>query len=128
MKATRVKNRTAFGAKMRKMDGDTYRLRRNVIDIIYDLKKVVDLPRVEVRIVDLNNEVCGYGYYGRNVIHIGAKYAKLGGDALYHIVLHEIVHAVTSFKHDENCHLMQSVIPLGKFDNDKALKSFLKYF
>ena len=46
------KNRTALGAKMHKMNDATYALRRNIMDAIYELKNHVELPRIEVRIVD----------------------------------------------------------------------------
>lgn len=130
-----LKNKAIKGARVRKMDDSTYALRRRVIDIIYEAKNElrangVQLPRIEVRIVDTDPSVtaCGYAYLGANVVHIATKWATHGTDAeLYHIVLHEIVHAVTGFGHDENCYLMHPNLrsnPSPKV----SMAAFIKYF
>lgn len=89
---------------------------------------MVNLPRIEVRIVDGGkDEICGYAYLSSNVVHINKKYAKKGDNFLYHLVLHEVVHAVTGFRHDEDCYLMNPIIK-SLPRTAKSEEAFLKYF
>lgn len=135
MSIKKYKNQTIKGAKVRRMNDETYALRRRAIDIIYGLKdelRVIgkDLPRIEVRIVDTEPSVtaCAYAYLGQNIVHISTKWAKHGTEEeFYHIVLHEIVHAVTGFRHDDNCYLMHPNLPINPMPN-KSLEAFIKYF
>lgn len=53
MKSKLVKNKN--------MNNEVYKLRRKVINIIYDLKKDLDLPRIIVRITDNNGNILGVG-------------------------------------------------------------------
>ena len=130
-----LKNKAIKGARVRKMDNATYALRRRVIDIIYEAKNELrahglQLPRIEVRIVDTDPSVtaCGYAYLGANVVHIATKWATNGTAAeLYHIVLHEIVHAATGFRHDENCYLMHPNLRSNP-QPEKSMAAFIKYF
>jgi len=135
MSIKKYKNQTIKGAKLRRMNDETYTLRRKAIEIIYELKaelRSIDktLPRVEVRIVDTEPSVtaCAYAYLGQNIVHIATKWAKHGTAAeFYHIVLHEIVHAVTGFRHDNNCYLMHPNLPTNP-KPEKSLEAFIKYF
>jgi len=135
MSIKKYKNQTIKGAKLRRMNDETYTLRRKAIEIIYELKaelRSIDktLPRVEVRIVDTEPSVtaCAYAYLGQNIVHIATKWAKHGTAAeFYHIVLHEIVHAVTGFRHDKNCYLMHPNLPTNP-KPEKSLEAFIKYF
>lgn len=121
-----LKNRTTFGAKMLEMNDDVYALRKNVMDVIYRAKKMVDIPRIEVRIVDTRPCNMGYAYLGKNIIHIGRKYASQQGNTLDSLVLHEIVHAVKAARHDENCPLMCAV---HQNHSDSVIwDAFKKYF
>lgn len=118
-------NKTSYGYKLNKMDDHTYNLRRKVINVLYDIKrKGFPIPRIEVRIVsedtDCQREVCGYAYLNQNVVHIVEKWANANSDMLTHLVLHEVVHAVTGFRHDDNCYLMNPTIP----SNPKVEKSW----
>ena len=121
-----LKNETTFGAKMLEMNGDTYALRKNVMDVIYRAKKVVDIPRIEVRIVDTRPCNMGYAYLGKNIIHIGRKYASERGNTLDSLVLHEIVHATKAIRHDETCPLMCAVHQ--KHSDSVIWGAFKKYF
>jgi hypothetical protein len=121
-----LKNTTSRGAEMLKMNEDTYALRRNVMDVIYQAKKLVDIPRIEVRIVDTRPCNMGYAYLGKNIIHIGKKYAVNKGNTLTSLVLHEIVHAVKSLGHDETCPLMQAFHK--EFPDAVIWDAFKKYF
>jgi hypothetical protein len=121
-----LKNQTARGAKMLEMNGDTYALRKNVMDVIYRAKKLVDIPRIEVRIVETRPCNMGYAYLGKNIIHIGTKYASKQGNMLDSLVLHEIVHAVKAAKHDEKCPLMMA--NYKEFSDAIVWDAFKKYF
>jgi hypothetical protein len=123
---TQLKNTTAYGSKLRNMNDETYVLRRKVIDIIYSLKSEVELPRIEVRIVTEGHiGACGYAYLNKRIVHIVDKWTN--NPHLYKIVLHEIVHAVTGFEHDNNCKLMSPYLN-KELTNEEALKIFKTYF
>ena len=113
MRTQQLKNRTAKGFNLNKMNDDTYALRRKVIDIIYEAKnRGFKLPRIEVRVVNTETErACGYAYLNQKVVHINEKWINKDIESLTHIVLHEIVHAVTGFAHDSKCYLMQPQLP-----------------
>lgn len=122
-----LKNKTAFNHKLNSMNNETYELRRKVIDIIYEVKKLHSIPRIEVRIVSGGNENnCGYAYLGKNIIHINETFVKSNVLQLKHIVLHELVHAITGFKHDESCLLMQPYLP--KVINEKLIEEKFSYY
>ena len=89
-----------------KMDDATYALRRNVMGVIYEAKRHVDIPRIEVRIVDAPPCLLGYAYVNQNIVHIGSEVAKGSRKQLVGTVLHEILHATKGTKHDPRCPLM----------------------
>ena len=103
--------------------------RREVMEIIYSLKKEVNLPRIEVKIAtrDQLSNVIGLGWTDHNsTILIDGE---LNGIDLYAVVLHEIVH--TAFKytgHNESCLLMSSNLSRGytKQDYFNAFKRYAK--
>jgi hypothetical protein len=121
-----LKNTTAYDFKLNKMNSDTYAMRRKVMDIIYEVKnKGYNIPRIEVRIVkDGDVNACGYAYLSENIVHINERY--IDDVRLREIVLHEIVHAVTGFEHDNSCYLMCESIPLIQ-DDEQMWKCFDKY-
>lgn len=90
------------------MSKDVYALRRAVMHIIYDLRKDIDLPRLRVRICD--NYKCEHGNLGGvghdNQIWITDHALNNPPEILYHVVAHEIGHAVFNLPHDESCPLM----------------------
>ena len=113
-----------------KMNDDTYALRRQVMDVIYEVKNLVNLPRIEVRINErpkVGNSI-GLAYLGANVIfipeHLFAKYPAY----VFEVVLHEIVHAATGFGHDDKCPLMGPSIGKKPMAKAEAIKLFRKYF
>jgi len=129
MRKQRLKNRTRSEFDMRRMDSETYQLRRNVINIIYDIKRMgYDIPRIEVRIVQKREEtnIMGYAYLNQNIVHIDQYWAGANKNRLVHLVLHEIVHAVTGFRHDDDCYLMNPIIP-KKPDLELTWKAFDYY-
>lgn len=125
MRNNHFKNRTAYGHSLNKMDSQNYLLRRKVIDVIYDLNKIVKLPRIEVRIVSGGENLCGYAYMNGNVVHMNESH--MNKTYFYQVVLHEILHAVLGIEHDEKCDLMSAVVRTELTDA-RALQLFLNYF
>lgn len=80
----------------KKMNSDVYKLRRRVIDLIYEIKELVDLPRVEVRITDNHESILGQGtkgqFRGRSWIWISERAIKASEFDLRTIVYHEVLH------------------------------------
>ena len=90
------------------MNDETYKLRRKVMDIIYDIKEKIDLPRVDVRITSASvGRVLGKAYKGGNAIFIPVSTLERSQSVLEHVVLHEIGHAVFNLGHHEGSILMQ---------------------
>ena len=127
-------NKSEGYAKNLKMNDDTYVLRRKVIDLIYEAKKRVNLPRIDVRITEnhtgSHSNILGLAYLGENVIYIPTRLVDKGifTNHFREVVLHEIVHAVTSFGHDEKCPLMSPCIDHKPMTEAKMWKAFEKYF
>lgn len=121
-------------AKNRKMNDDTYALRRLVMDVIYEAKKVVDLPRIDVRITEAHSgshsNVLGLAYLNANVIYIPSNLIENGKLKPFfkEVVLHEIVHAVVGFGHDDKCPLMSPSIANKPMTDEAMYKAFSKYF
>lgn len=121
--------KTMTGHTNRKMNDETYKLRRRVIDQIYTIKRLIpDLPRIQVRITDADDpHILGEAYLEGNAIFIPAKTTQMSSDRFLHVVLHELVHAVCGVGHDENCPLMQRYIPVDA-DVAKSMPAFMRYF
>lgn len=129
--ATRTRSyhrKGGFGHTPVRMNDSVYALRRQVIDIIYEANRrlPVRLPRIEVRVVDGGDcHVAGYAWMGRNIVHIPK--ATFGSPDLVQVVLHEILHAVLSTEHDDDCPLMSPCIDKSLTD-EGAWDCFLGYF
>jgi len=101
MKKAKIKD-----PKKKVMSPAVYALRRQVIDLIYEAKKLVpDLPRIEVRVTENHDSILGMAYMERNIIHITERSV-----ASRSVVFHEILHAVYGTEHDETCPLMASIL------------------
>ena len=112
------------------MNADVYKLRRQVIELIYEAKRgKVNLPRISVRIGEQkpkHKNVLGCATMNGNQMWITKDAIEMGIDALRNVVFHEIGHAVFNLKHDESCPLMQS--SLNKILNkEDCLKHLIKY-
>ena len=133
MRTRELKNKGAYGYAVNRMNDETYQLRRRVMDVLYEAKhRGFKLPRVEVRVVDATDEVelhcAGYAYLSSKVIHIPrATFKSYKEKDFVGVVLHEVVHAVTGFRHDDNCPLMSPYIDKSMSLED-AWKHFAKYF
>ena len=113
-----------------KMNDSVYKLRRQVIELIYEAKRGgVNLPRIEVRIGEQkakHKNVLGCAKMQGNQMWITKDAIDLGTDTLRNVVFHEIAHAVYGTEHNESCPLMQSALNniLNKAD---CLKHLIKY-
>ena len=100
-----------------KMDDEVYKLRRQVIEYIYEAKEVVDLPRITVRITENHATMLGCARLYKNILWITQR--AISNYNLRAIVYHEIAHAVFGAKHNEKCPLMKPV----HFESDKMTKN-----
>ena len=115
-----------------KMNDNTYKMRRQVINLIYEVKKeFLSFPRIEVRIGEArDHNVLGVAKLSKKQIWITDRILKMSEDALRNVVFHEVVHAVTGFGHDDKCPLMKPTLDgylLNKNQCMKYLKSYIKY-
>ena len=112
------------------MNDSVYKLRRQVIDLIYEAKRGgVNLPRIAVRVGEQtakHKNVLGCAKISGNQMWITKDAIDLGLDTLRNIVFHVIAHAVYGTEHDESCPLMSAEVGtiLNKED---CLKHLLKY-
>ena len=116
-----------------KMDKDVYALRRQVINILYEVKKLIpNFPRIDVRVgkSKCSDGTLGVGRANQNIIWITKECINRGTDFLRNTVLHELVHTVYGFGHDERCPLMESYAKtvLPKNDVLKIFKAYHKRF
>lgn len=118
---------------IKKMDDATYTQRRKVMDFVYEAKNLlrsegIALPRIAVRITDAGNCESNYaGVAGLNTKEIYIPTRTLNKWYLRQVVLHEIVHAVTGFMHDDKCPLMHTYIQPGH-TQEEIDKKFVSYF
>ena len=125
-----MKNYTTKNFKNFKMNNEVYKLRRQVINIIYDVKNNgMNIPRIDVRIgEDKNCEVLGKGRLNGNIIWITPKAINKGENYLYHTVLHELVHTIFGKGHHRTCCLMTAYQPTVVLSKDKLMKLFKRYY
>jgi len=108
----------------KRMNNQVYQLKRNVINIIYDLKRYVNLPRITVRITDKKDDLLGRARMNDNIIWIPEN--TFNSKYLYQVVLHEILHAVYGIEHNEKCELMSAYVT-KQLSKQKSLDIFLGY-
>jgi hypothetical protein len=132
-KIDREQVRTKGGAEIKDMNPETYKLRREVIDIIYSLKRVVpDLPRIQVRVVDVLPHVrreegtLGFAFLDSNTIFIDVDFGKEKKVNLVTTVAHEILHGAYGIRHvNDKKDLMY---PYAKdMSSDTVLAEFKKW-
>lgn len=123
-----MKNDKTSKVKNHKMNNEVYLLKKKVIEIIHELKKEISLPRITVRIgKGVADYTLGVARMGDNVIWVTDLTFKKE-EKLFHVVAHEIGHAVFKKAHDENCPLMKATVgePASKEQIIKILKSWTK--
>lgn len=120
-------------SKNKKMNNETYKERRKVMDCIYRAKKLlrennIEMPRITIRITEVDrtkSDHIGRALMYGNYIWIPAdtltKYEKY----LYQTVLHELCHAIWGVPHNQKCKLMHTNCQC--ISDSQAEKIFLKY-
>ncbi len=111
-----------------KMNDGVYLLRRKVMAIIYEAKKLTDLPRINVRITEDDTEskrVLGRGQIGGSVVlWIPQRAFNLNQNDFKYVVYHEIIHTAFNKGHKEHG-LMRPIIEMG-LSSDKIDKLFIE--
>lgn len=119
----RTKGKTMKNLKMNK---EVYQLRRNVIELIYELKDLYpNLPRVTVRITEDSDKISGVAELNGYKIWVPANSANRNKASLRRTVYHEVLHAVFGVGHFKGCPLMGPV--WTKISKVQAGKLFLSY-
>lgn len=116
----------ATNLNKKEMSPAVYQLRRKVIDLIYEAKKLVPtLPRIMVRITENHETTLAMATLKRDYIEVSERAVNCGDFDLRTIVFHELIHAVWGVRHNESCPLMRSHHkPLPKEDVHRL---FLQY-
>ena len=132
------KNKSTNRGTNKKMNNDVYKQRRQVMDFIYRAKNLlkdnnIQLPRIDIRIIDLTKEAAGRGVLGvarmnDNIVWIPET--TLNKKSLHAVVFHEIIHAALGIDHIKSCKLMNAYIPVENdlLTSDKVDQIFLSYF
>lgn len=126
---------TEFESVNKDMNPEVYKLRRMVMEYIYEAKNLVkselniELPRQTIRIVDMTpqgaDSLLGFATMGKNQIYIPEK--TLSKEySLKHIVFHEILHSWLCVEHDETSKLMSATLT-SKMTSKQIDKEFLKF-
>jgi len=103
------KNKITKEFKNYQMNSDVYKLRKEVMNLIYEVKEVYDIPRIDVRIGESKNcNTLGIARLNNNIIWIAEYTINKGIDFLRNVVYHELLHTIYGVDHDEKCPLMQS--------------------
>jgi len=118
----------------KKMDNDTYALRKQVMNYIYRASKVVGekLPRVDVRITEKTTpEVLrslGLARMRDNIIWIPEDTLFKYNEHLHEVVFHELAHAIFGTDHIDGCPLMSPAISSKPTPEKVVDKLFKKYY
>lgn len=99
--------------KNKKMNNATFKQRREVMNIIYELKKHIDLPRIEVRVTENDSEnhrLLGMGTMNKDTIIWICENSFKDKKVLKHVVTHEIGHAVFKLNHNKRCPVMKAIM------------------
>ena len=115
------KNKTTNNFVNYKMTNEVYKLRKKVINVLYDLKdKGFNLPRIDVRIGQHKDcQVLGVARLNNNIIWITEKAIDKKENEFYHTVLHELLHTIYGCEHDNKCHIMTPYQPKVVFNKNK---------
>ena len=126
MRKKTTKNFTNF-----KMDNEVYKLRRKVMDFIYELKNEgFKLPRIDVRIgTDKDCTILGKARLKDNIIWIAKKcVGDSNSNFIRTTVYHELLHAIYGCNHVKGCPIMSAVQPEVAVNKLKSIEIFKKYY
>lgn len=104
------------------MDSNVYAKRREIIALIYEAKRLVPLPRIEVRVTENDPKVLGCAEMRRNRIWITSRSV-----ASRVVVFHEILHAVFGQCHVIGCPLMGASVRPSGISDAQVNALFIKY-
>lgn len=126
-----MKKTNRVGRTNLEMNDKTYALRRMVMGLVYEAKKLYpEMPRIEVRIVEKVGNVLGTANLNAKTKHISIMHDTVTDnyDVLRHVVFHELVHTVFNARHDESCPLMKAYvsIPCTKSEVHAIYKKYAK--
>ena len=113
-----------------KMDKDVYKLKREVMTFIYEIKSLLsnDFPRVTVRVIEngkKSDNSLAWARYNENIIWVKPVAINQADYDLRTIVYHEVLHTVFEVKHYKNCPLMKPIhTPLTK---EECQRIFMEY-
>lgn len=97
--------------KNKKMNSEVFELKKQVMKMIYEAKKLANLPRITVRITENNDGILGLARMGQNIIWIPERmFERKYKLYLREIVYHELCHAVWGIEHINSCPLMSPCI------------------
>ena len=99
--------------------------RKRVMKHIYEARQLLggDLPRIDVKILELKPDQLGFGY--KNTIEISHECRHWREDVLRLVVWHELAHAWFSSPHDEDCLLMRSRTDTSAYYKREKLEAAL---
>jgi hypothetical protein len=108
--------------KNKQMNPGVYKLRREVISLVCEAKKLIpSLPRITVRVTEDDSKILGVGRMHQNIIWITSSFV-----ASRAVVFHEILHAVFGQEHKSGCPLMAPQID-PNLSRKKCDQLFTKY-
>lgn len=114
------------GLKNLGMNAGVYKVRRNVINLIYELKEIVpNLPRIQVRITEDNHKWNGVATMNGCEIWVPCSSAMRSHEQLRRTVYHEVLHAAYGIEHVEGCKLMG---PVWNKITKKEAQDLFKYY
>lgn len=129
--ARKRKNRRDTTDKLEnlRMNKEVYKLRRRVIDIIYDALDLHSLPRITVRVTKSHDDILGRARLdeGQNILWITQEAIEDPDWDLRRTVYHEILHTVFNVPHIEGDLLMDAGLDPGKHDREKMDRLFKKH-
>ena len=122
------RNITTAKLTNKRMNDSVYAERRQVIDLIYRVKRAlrahgIELPRIDVRITERHDKIAGVARMGDKMVWIPEH--TLNTAHLYHTVLHELCHAVWATQHDKQCKLMHPTVQ--RISEQESERLFIGY-
>lgn len=117
--------------KNRDMNPETYALRRQVMEILYEAREVIgkeNMPRVDIRITDTERHVLGTARMNDCMVWIPAATCGRSKEVLREVVYHELCHALWGVEHDEKCKLMCAYLNKKPLSKAQCQRIFKKYF
>ena len=112
-----------------KMNNEVYKLRRQVINLIYEIKNNgFNIPRIDVRVgKSVDCRKLGMARLNGNIIWIDIATIKKSQNYLRNVVYHELLHTIYGGEHNEKCPLMSATLK-EVLPKNKCLTIFKNYY